>query len=97
MSGLRKQSLGVREVPPCRAKGTARETKRLDGVTRGPLYSAVGDVADGLATLRAHRQQRRPQEKQYKTIEMFNCGKERHRFTDEHTITYPQIVPNTVF
>ncbi|CAK8987864.1 unnamed protein product [Durusdinium trenchii] len=37
---------------------TARETKRLDGVTRGPLYSAVGDVADGLATLRAHRQQR---------------------------------------
>ena len=36
--------------------GTARETKRLDGVTRAPLYSAMGDVADGLATLRAHQQ-----------------------------------------
>lgn len=36
---------------------TARETKRLDGVTRAPLYSAMGDVADGLATLRAHQQQ----------------------------------------
>ncbi|CAE7546569.1 Abcc1 [Symbiodinium natans] len=36
---------------------TAREAKRLDGVTRAPLYSAMGDVADGLATLRAHGQQ----------------------------------------
>ncbi|CAE7629970.1 Abcc5 [Symbiodinium pilosum] len=37
---------------------TAREAKRLDGVSRAPLYSAMGDVADGLATLRAHGQQR---------------------------------------
>ncbi|CAE7317812.1 ABCC4 [Symbiodinium sp. CCMP2456] len=37
---------------------TAREAKRLDGVTRAPLYSAMGDVADGLATLRAHGQQK---------------------------------------
>ena len=37
---------------------TARETKRLEGVSRGPLYSALGDVADGLATLRAHGQQK---------------------------------------
>ncbi|CAJ1342042.1 unnamed protein product [Effrenium voratum] len=36
---------------------TARETKRLEGLTRAPLYSAVCDAADGLATLRAHGQE----------------------------------------
>jgi len=37
---------------------TARETKRMDSATRGPLYSAVADASEGLATIRAHRQER---------------------------------------
>jgi len=35
---------------------TARESRRLDSIARAPLYSAVGDAAEGLATIRAHRQ-----------------------------------------
>mmetsp|Transcript_43969 Transcript_43969/g.139396 ORF Transcript_43969/g.139396 Transcript_43969/m.139396 type:complete len:922 (+) Transcript_43969:62-2827(+) len=35
---------------------TAREARRLDSAGRGPLYSAVADASDGLATIRAHKQ-----------------------------------------
>lgn len=35
---------------------TSREARRLDSAGRGLLYSAVGDAADGLPTIRAHGQ-----------------------------------------
>jgi len=35
---------------------TARQTKRMDSNARGPVYTMISDVADGLVTVRAHAQ-----------------------------------------
>lgn len=36
-----------------------REVKRLDAVSRSPLYSSVGEAVGGLPTIRAFRAERR--------------------------------------
>eukprot|EP01079_Euglenida_sp_SAG-EU17-18_P003781 gene3781-701_t len=39
-----------------RYRNCACEVKRLDGITRSPIYSACGETVDGISTLRAHQQ-----------------------------------------
>ncbi|KAL2915593.1 hypothetical protein HK105_204778 [Polyrhizophydium stewartii] len=40
-------------------RATSRELKRLDSITRSPLYASIGETLNGLATVRAYREQER--------------------------------------
>lgn len=40
-------------------QSTAREVKRLDAITRSPVYAQFGEALNGLATIRAYRAQER--------------------------------------
>ena len=40
-------------------QATVREVKRLDAVSRSPIYTAVGEALGGLASIRAYRAERR--------------------------------------
>ena len=41
--------------PKSAMQATVREVKRLDAISRSPLYGCVGDAIGGLATIRAYR------------------------------------------
>nr|KAJ3413496.1 hypothetical protein HK105_002059 [Polyrhizophydium stewartii] len=40
-------------------RNTSRELKRLDSITRSPLYASIGETLNGIATVRAYREQER--------------------------------------
>ncbi|KAI9340135.1 P-loop containing nucleoside triphosphate hydrolase protein [Zopfochytrium polystomum] len=52
---------------------TARELKRLDAVTRSPLYAHVAESMTGVATIRAYREQPRFIEKTNRLIDANNA------------------------
>jgi hypothetical protein len=42
---------------PILLQSTVREVKRLDAITRSPVYTSVGEAIGGLSTIRLDRQQ----------------------------------------
>lgn len=42
-------------LPPCVLQSTSREAKRLDAVTRSPIYAQFAEALNGLSTIRAYK------------------------------------------
>ena len=40
-------------------QASVREVKRLDSISRSPVYSSIGEAMSGLATIRAYRAEQR--------------------------------------
>ena len=41
--------------PSCDSQASVREVKRLDSISRSPVYSSLGEALAGLPTIRAYR------------------------------------------
>lgn len=39
----------------CKMQASVREVKRLDSISRSPVYSSIGEALAGIATIRAYR------------------------------------------
>jgi ABC-type multidrug transport system fused ATPase/permease subunit len=61
---------------------SSRELKRLESVSRSPIYSHFGETINGFQTIRAFRMQRQ-----------FMAESER-RVDENHRVSYPNIVAN---
>ena len=55
---LRRRSL-CRAPERARAQASVREIKRLDSISRSPVYSSLGEALAGLPTIRAYRAEQR--------------------------------------
>lgn len=49
---------------------TAREVKRMDSITRSPVYAQLGEALNGLATIRAYKAQERMSQFHAKAVNM---------------------------
>lgn len=43
------------DITKCHLQSTAREIKRLDSITRSPVYAQFGEVLNGVSTIRAYK------------------------------------------
>ncbi len=45
----------IREACSVTLQASVREVKRLDSISRSPVYTSIGEAINGVATLRAFR------------------------------------------
>ncbi len=55
LSHARSSSVAVKRSWSVPKQASVREVKRLDSISRSPVYSSIGEALAGLATIRAYR------------------------------------------
>ena len=53
LDSFSRQRTGL--IPLCAVQASVREVKRLDSISRSPVYSSIGEALAGLPTIRAYR------------------------------------------
>ena len=53
------QGMGLESQPSLSVQASVREVKRLDSISRSPVYSSIGEALAGLPTIRAFRCEQR--------------------------------------